>query len=143
MSAKNLQHYCKKIRKSAIASCILLILSATTISAQFVRRNPGAAPANSPLKPISSTVKDPGPRGGPAGAGGTFTVLDNTNAAADQADHDFFMQAQLRFQEVDSVSGTIDAGNGLGPNFNLNSCGGCHAQPAVGGSSPAINPQLA
>ncbi|HLK20503.1 MAG TPA: di-heme oxidoredictase family protein, partial [Bryobacteraceae bacterium] len=27
--------------------------------------------------------------------------------------------------------------------FNLDSCGGCHAQPAVGGSSPAINPQVA
>ncbi|MBV9724952.1 MAG: thiol oxidoreductase [Gammaproteobacteria bacterium] len=33
--------------------------------------------------------------------------------------------------------------NGLGPRFNLNSCGGCHAQPAVGGTSPATNPQMA
>jgi CxxC motif-containing protein (DUF1111 family) len=31
----------------------------------------------------------------------------------------------------------------LGPRFNLNSCAGCHAQPAVGGTSPAINPQVA
>ena len=31
---------------------------------------------------------------------------------------------------------------GLGPRFNLDSCGGCHTQPAVGGSSPAINPQV-
>jgi CxxC motif-containing protein (DUF1111 family) len=86
---------------------------------------------------------DPGPRGGAAGAGGTFTVLDNTNAAADKADHDFFAQALLRFQEVDSVSGTIEGGNGLGPGFNANSCGACHAQPAVGGSSPQTNPQIA
>jgi CxxC motif-containing protein (DUF1111 family) len=48
------------------------------------------------------------------------------------------------------VSGTIkDAppgtqnGSGLGPRFNMNSCSGCHAQPAVGGTSPFTNPQLA
>src|SRR5262249_11864795 len=32
---------------------------------------------------------------------------------------------------------------GLGPRFNLDSCGGCHAQPAIGGTSPPINPQIA
>src|SRR5262245_9952418 len=32
--------------------------------------------------------------------------------------------------------------DGLGPRFNLTSCGGCHAQPAIGGSSPLINPQI-
>jgi CxxC motif-containing protein (DUF1111 family) len=40
------------------------------------------------------------------------------------------------FNEVDAVA------NGLGPRFNMNSCAGCHAQPAVGGSSPAVNPQV-
>src|SRR5476649_2166537 len=34
-------------------------------------------------------------------------------------------------------------GDGLGPRFNLDSCAGCHAQPSVGGSSPAINPEVA
>ena len=34
-------------------------------------------------------------------------------------------------------------GAGLGPDFNMNSCAGCHAQPAVGGTSPAVNPQIA
>jgi len=38
------------------------------------------------------------------------------------------------------VEGVAD---GLGPRFNLSSCGGCHIQPALGGSSPANNPQLA
>jgi hypothetical protein len=32
---------------------------------------------------------------------------------------------------------------GLGPGFNLNGCAGCHAFPAVGGSSPVVNPQVA
>jgi|SRR5580658_3736182 CxxC motif-containing protein (DUF1111 family) len=144
MSPKNLQHYCKKTRSNGLAAwAALFVLSATIMSAQFVRRVPGAVPASSPLKPISSSVTDPGPRGGPPGAGGTFTLLDNTNSAANQSDHDFFAETLLRFQEVDSVSGTIESGSGLGPNFNLNSCAGCHAQPAIGGSSPATNPQLA
>ena len=33
--------------------------------------------------------------------------------------------------------------DGLGPTMNLDSCGGCHAQPAAGGTSPAVNPQVA
>ena len=27
--------------------------------------------------------------------------------------------------------------------MNLDGCGGCHIQPAIGGSSPAVNPQVA
>ena len=47
------------------------------------------------------------------------------------------------FQDVASVQGVIPGTEaGLGPRFNLDSCGGCHTQPAVGGSSPAINPQV-
>jgi len=41
------------------------------------------------------------------------------------------------FQEIDGVA------DGLGPRFNLDSCGGCHAFPAIGGASPALNPQIA
>ncbi len=95
--------------------------------------------------PFSSHAKasDPGPRGGPPGAGGTFTVLDNTSAANNAADLAFFGEVFLRFQEVDSVSGTIEGGSGLGPGYNNNSCAACHAQPAMGGSSPATNPQVA
>jgi CxxC motif-containing protein (DUF1111 family) len=33
--------------------------------------------------------------------------------------------------------------DGLGPRMNLDSCAGCHAQPATGGSSPFVNPQVA
>ena len=28
------------------------------------------------------------------------------------------------------------------PTFNSNSCASCHAQPSLGGSSPAVNPQI-
>jgi CxxC motif-containing protein (DUF1111 family) len=54
-----------------------------------------------------------------------------------------FNQSFARFQEVDSVSGTIEPGKGLGPTFNGNGCAMCHAQPAVGGSSPGLtSPQI-
>src|ERR1700693_1901276 len=81
---------------------------------------------------------DPGPRGGATGAGGFFPTLNATEQA-------FFTAARGRFQEIDSVSGTAPgaAGVGLGPTFNANSCAACHAQPAAGGTSPEVNPQVA
>jgi CxxC motif-containing protein (DUF1111 family) len=80
---------------------------------------------------------DPGVRGGAAGAGGHLAGLSTDEV-------NFFNGALARFREVDSVSGTIEAGVGLGPRFNGNSCAQCHAQPATGGSSPvSINPQVA
>jgi CxxC motif-containing protein (DUF1111 family) len=98
--------------------------------------------ANSPL----GAQTDPGPRPGPAAAGSFYPTL----SAKEQA---FFNQAQLRFQEIDSVSGGIagEPGSGLGPTFNGNSCAQCHAQPTIGGSSPGLaspqnpiqNPQVA
>jgi cytochrome c5 len=77
-------------------------------------------------------AKDPGPRAGAAGAGSFFSTL-NANEQL------LFNQALARFKEVDSVSGKIEAGVGLGPTFNGNSCAMCHAQPAIGGSSPGKN----
>ena len=41
------------------------------------------------------------------------------------------------FQEADTLA------ERLGPRFNLDSCVGCHTQPATGGTSPAVNPQVA
>jgi CxxC motif-containing protein (DUF1111 family) len=89
---------------------------------------------------------DPGPRPGPPAAGSFFPTLNSKEQA-------FFTQAQLRFQEVDSVLGSIsgETGVGLGPTFNGNSCAQCHAQPTIGGSSPGLsspqkpiaNPQVA
>ncbi len=73
---------------------------------------------------------DPGVRGGPAGAGGPLPGLS-------QNELNFFDAAQVRFEDIDAVA------NGLGPGFNLNSCAGCHAAPAVGGTSPATNPEVA
>jgi len=76
---------------------------------------------------------DPGPRGGAAGAGSSFSSLGADEVFA-------FGAAKTVFQEVDSVSGALpgEAGKGLGPTFNGNSCAQCHAQPAIGGSSPGM-----
>jgi len=81
---------------------------------------------------------DPGPRSGAPGAGGALSGLGPDLQS-------FFNDAMVDFMEVDSVSGTIsgEGGSGLGPTFNGNSCAQCHAHPAVGGSSPASNPQVA
>jgi len=78
----------------------------------------------------NSAVADPGPRGGSAGAGAPLPGLSAAQLA-------IFTDGQDRFQEVDGVP------NGLGPRFNSNSCSSCHSQPAVGGSSPHSNPQVA
>ena len=89
---------------------------------------------------------DPGPRAAPAMAGGYFPTL----STAEQA---LFADGRDAFSEIDSVSGTVpgETGKGLGPTFNGNSCAMCHAEPALGGSSPghqsrlnpASNPQVA
>src|ERR1700704_2642884 len=64
---------------------------------------------------VASTVIDPGPRGGDPGAGGPYDTL-----SADEKT--FFAAAREVFAEVDSVSGKIEEGKGLGPTFNGNAC---------------------
>ncbi len=99
------------------------------------------------IAPIALQAQhDPGPRSGAAGAGGAFPLLNSNEQAA-------FGGSMETFMEVDSVSGAItgEEGSGLGPTFNGNGCAMCHAQPAVGGSSPGLsspqnsipNPQVA
>ena len=101
-----------KTARFALALCFCItILGASTVLAQ----------------------KDPGPRTGPSAAGSYYPTLNPSEV-------NFFNQAVARFLEVDSVSGQIpgEAGVGLGPTFNGNSCAMCHAQPAIGGSSPGL-----
>src|SRR5260370_25116106 len=93
---------------------------------------------------ILQAQHDPGPRGGPKGAGGGFPTLNADEKV-------MFATALNTFNEVQSVSGTIEHGNGPGPTFNGNSCAHCHAEPEVGGTSPGFtskinprpNPQVA
>jgi len=73
---------------------------------------------------------DPGVRTDAPGAGGAMPGLTANEL-------EYFNAGRQTFNEQENV------GDGLGPRFNLDSCSGCHAQPAVGGTSPAVNPQAA
>ena len=79
---------------------------------------------------LLALAKDPGVRGGSAGAGEPLPGLTANQLV-------FFNLGRDEFNEADEPD------QGLGPRMNLDSCGGCHVQPAIGGSSPAINPQIA
>src|SRR2546427_4464304 len=121
--------------RSVIDMKVLLLVLALLL---FGGTAMGQVPAVPDL-PAVSPAKDPGVRGGSPGAGGSIRGL-NTDERA------FFSAGQDEFEEVQSVQGdAIIPGTepGLGPRFNLDSCAGCHAQPAVGGSSPFTNPQVA
>lgn len=93
------------------------------------------------LIPLSGFSQvDPGVRGGGAAAGGALSSVSANNPTTIL---DFFNDAKNRFEEVDSVMGVPEPGFGLGPRYNSRSCAACHSQPATGGSSPAVNPQVA
>jgi CxxC motif-containing protein (DUF1111 family) len=83
----------------------------------------------------------PGAINGQAGAtqGGPLP-LPSVSSNSPTGILEFFDNGLGRFQAQEVVSG--GASIGLGPRFNFNSCSGCHAQPAVGGSSSANNPQF-
>ncbi len=77
----------------------------------------------------SGVAVDPGVRSG-ADAGAPLEGLTaNENS--------YFEIGKEDFEEVEEID------EGLGPRMNLDSCVGCHSQPASGGSSPAENPQIA
>jgi CxxC motif-containing protein (DUF1111 family) len=74
--------------------------------------------------------RDPGVRNdGVAGAG---DPLPNLPGPLQQ----MFSAGQADFVQLEAVT------DGLGPRMNLNSCGGCHSNPATGGTSPSSNPQV-
>ena len=64
---------------------------------------------------------DPGVRGGGAAAGNALSSVLANNPATILT---FFNDGKARFQEIDSVSGTLagEEGVGLGPRFNSRGC---------------------
>src|SRR5581483_244210 len=81
----------------------------------------------SPTIDAQFRARDPGVRGGAAGAGGMLPGLTTD-------EQEMFNVGLEDFGEEEKVA------DGVGPRFNFVSCAGCHAQPAIGGSSPAANP---
>jgi len=92
----------------------------------FAQTDPGVRPGAINGQP-TATATSPLPLASVAGNNPTGSL-------------EFFQNGLARFQEIEVVSG--GANNGLGPRFNFNQCSGCHAQPAVGGTSPASNPEF-
>src|SRR2546427_4297875 len=80
--------------------------------------------------PSSVAARDPGVRGGAAGAGAPIAGLTNPEVV-------FFSAGKDEFAEEDEVT------DGLGPTMNLGSCRGCHVHPASGGPTPRVTPQIA
>jgi CxxC motif-containing protein (DUF1111 family) len=107
------------MKKLAIALLILAVVGF------FLFRDELPSPDDS-----SSAARDPGVRGGGAGAGAPIAGLTKADLALFNAGKDEFAQAE-------------ETADGLGPTMNLDSCAGCHLHPAVGGTSPAENPQVA
>src|SRR5436190_8201712 len=107
-------------RRSAVP---ILTLAAAAVAGAFLLEAP-------PALSIDPPARDPGVRGGTAGAGGTLPGLSTTQTA-------FFAHGRTDFNAAEEPD------EGLGPRMNLDSCGGCHSQPAIGGTSPAVNPQMA
>jgi CxxC motif-containing protein (DUF1111 family) len=92
------------------------------------------------LSTLSLAQTDPGVQSGNRGTGAALSSVLTNSPSGILA---FFTDGQTRFQAVESVSGNPQGNNGLGPRFNANQCSACHAQPAVGGSGAATNPEFA
>ena len=130
-------------------------LSAAGVMIAAVVSLPRPANAGDPvdsLFPPLSGVHDPGPRGGSPGAGGPLPGLTDSELA-------LFKEGQFRASELEATCDTCsdvppgtpippgsppDTTNsaGLGGRFNSDQCLACHAQPAAGGTSPAVNPSF-
>jgi CxxC motif-containing protein (DUF1111 family) len=90
----------------------------------------GSACSKEPEAP--APAHDPGVRNdGDPGAGKPYPGLSDPLQK-------LFAAGQDEFMKQDQVKD-----DGLGPRMNLNSCFSCHANPAVGGSSPESNLQFA
>jgi CxxC motif-containing protein (DUF1111 family) len=114
---------------TSLAAMMLSVTAAQNALAQSRDRDHHHHNNSGSSSSSSSGVTDPGVRGGAAGAGASIGGLT-------QAQQTFFTAAQARFEVIETVPA------GLGPGFNELSCGACHVSPAVGGSSPATNPQV-
>lgn len=89
------------------------------------------------LASLAVAQTDPGVQSSNRGTGATLIPASDTTGFLT-----FFNDGLSRFQDVESVSNSPTGNNGLGPRFNSNSCSSCHAQPAVGGTGAAVNPQF-
>jgi CxxC motif-containing protein (DUF1111 family) len=103
----------------SVAFCVSAVLSQAVLAQELA----------------AQTATDPGVRAG-AGANGE-PIGGRVNPTLTAGELEFFDDGRVDFSEQEGVP------DGLGPRFNLDGCQACHSQPAVGGTSPALNPQVA
>ena len=85
-----------------------------------------------------SVAKDPGVRPSRTPPTSPVTCSDlrpKALAGLTQPQRAYFDAGCADFAEEEKLE------DGLGPTMNLDGCAGCHLQPEIGGSSPALNPQ--
>jgi CxxC motif-containing protein (DUF1111 family) len=119
-------------RKRLHAFLLPIGLSCATLCC-FAQFGPGPSPFGPGPGPA-----DPGVQSDHRGTGATLINPGNDPNGFTA----FFQDGQTRFQAVESASNSPTGNNGLGPRFNSTSCSSCHAQPGVGGSGAAVNPQF-
>jgi CxxC motif-containing protein (DUF1111 family) len=111
-----------QLRDGLLAGLILIALPLGNLPA------PLPLPLPVPGEPPVSAV-DPGIRPGTGGLGGVIAGVSAGERQVWRDGRDLFFSRTCAIDE------------GLGPRFNFSSCLGCHSQPAVGGTSAALNPQ--
>ena len=119
----------RSIPKTLGVPLALVLVFLTTLAVMRVQAGQRSGRGQTPLLAV-----DPGPRGGPPGAGQFIRGLTANQTSAAQL-------GQTQFQSPHTVTGTGKIG--LGPRFDSNSCSSCHSTPAVGGSAPSANPLFA
>ncbi len=120
--------------KTEVASVLNFLAVLFIAGMAFAQTNGPSNPGGSSPGGSNSGVQDPGVQSASRGTGATIITSDPEGYKA------FFEDGLNRFQEVETVSNSANVG--LGPRFNSNQCSSCHAQPAVGGSGAAVNPQF-
>jgi CxxC motif-containing protein (DUF1111 family) len=113
------------IKRVSLGVSVVSLLSVCVVLPARAQQASGN-PTSQGSQPGSPGAKDPGVRAGGVNVGAPLSSLT-------AAQLQYFQDGLNRFQQVDQVA------NGLGPTFNSNSCASCHAQPAVGGSSPCAS----
>jgi len=109
----------------------LVLAALFTLLASPAAAQDAATPASAAAASKAAIVaSDLGARGRAAKAGDPLPNLTPLEL-------NLFNAGKEEFEQAEGV------GDGLGPRFNLDGCAGCHAQPAVGGTSPGVNPQVA
>src|SRR6202140_2856978 len=139
--------YKHRLSKSARRLVLACIASAVVLASTVLTQNVAA----------EFKVKDPGPRPNPA------TAIPNPVPGLNANETALFNESLLRVSELEGTCDTCaqqpqavppidpDPKNpfsplklvnsaGMGPVFNADQCFICHSKPAIGGSSPAVNP---